>query len=70
MNRLTRITAILIQLQSKRIVTAKEIAYRYKKNRHTGLCPSDPLDCGFDIFDNVNKGRCQKYINQYESSSL
>ncbi len=29
MNRLTRITAILIQLQSKRIVTAKEIASRF-----------------------------------------
>ncbi|WP_420573071.1 hypothetical protein [Kordia sp.] len=28
-NKLTRITAILIQLQSKRIVTAKEIAERF-----------------------------------------
>ena len=35
MNRLTRITAILIQLQSKRIVTAKEIAERFEISLRT-----------------------------------
>jgi predicted DNA-binding transcriptional regulator YafY len=35
MNRLTRITAILIQLQSKRIVTAKEIAGRFEISLRT-----------------------------------
>ncbi len=35
MNRLTRITAILIQLQSKRIVTAKEIAHRFEVSLRT-----------------------------------
>ena len=35
MNRLTRITAILIQLQSKRIVTAKEIADRFQISLRT-----------------------------------
>ncbi len=35
MNRLTRITAILIQLQSKRIVTAKEIAKRFEISLRT-----------------------------------
>jgi len=35
MNRLTRITAILIQLQSKRIVTAKEIAQRFEISSRT-----------------------------------
>lgn len=35
MNRLTRITAILIQLQSKKIVTAKEIAGRFEISLRT-----------------------------------
>lgn len=35
MNRLTRITAILIQLQSKKIVTAKEIAERFEISLRT-----------------------------------
>ncbi len=35
MNRLTRITAILIQLQSKRVVTAKEIADRFEISLRT-----------------------------------
>lgn len=35
MNRLTRITAILIQLQSKKIVTAKEIAERFEVSLRT-----------------------------------
>ncbi len=35
MNRLTRITAILIQLQSKKIVTAKEIADRFEISLRT-----------------------------------
>ena len=35
MNRLTRVTAILIQLQSKRIVTAKEIAERFEVSLRT-----------------------------------
>lgn len=35
MNRLTRITAILIQLQSKRIVAAKEIAERFEVSLRT-----------------------------------
>ncbi|MDC7998404.1 helix-turn-helix transcriptional regulator [Gilvibacter sediminis] len=35
MNRLTRITAVLIQLQSKRIVTAKEIAERFEVSLRT-----------------------------------
>lgn len=35
MNRLTRITAILIQLQSKRVVTAKEIAERFEISLRT-----------------------------------
>ncbi len=35
MNRLTRITAILIQLQSKRIVPAKEIAERFEVSLRT-----------------------------------
>ncbi len=35
MNRLTRITAILIQLQSKKIVTAKEIAKRFEISLRT-----------------------------------
>ena len=35
MNRLTRVTAILIQLQSKRIVTAKEIAQRFEISLRT-----------------------------------
>jgi len=35
MNRLTRITAILIQLQSKKVVTAKEIADRFEISLRT-----------------------------------
>lgn len=35
MNRLTRITAILIQLQSKKVVTAKEIAERFEISLRT-----------------------------------
>lgn len=35
MNRLTRITAILIQLQSKRVLTAKEIAERFEISLRT-----------------------------------
>lgn len=35
MNRLTRITATLIQLQSKNIVTAKEIAERFEVSLRT-----------------------------------
>ena len=35
MNRLTRITAILIQLQSKKVVTAKEIAQRFEISLRT-----------------------------------
>lgn len=35
MNRLTRITAILIQLQSKKIITAKEIAERFEVSLRT-----------------------------------
>lgn len=35
MNRLTRITTILIQLQSKKIVTAKEIADRFEISLRT-----------------------------------
>ena len=35
MNRIDRITAILIQLQSKKIVTAKEIAQRFNKSLRT-----------------------------------
>lgn len=35
MNRLTRITAILIQLQSKKIITAKEIADRFEISLRT-----------------------------------
>ncbi len=35
MNRLTRITAILIQLQSKKIVTASEIAGRFEISLRT-----------------------------------
>lgn len=35
MNRLTRITAILTHLQSKRIVTAKEIADRFEISLRT-----------------------------------
>ncbi len=35
MNRLTRITAILIQLQSKKVVTAKEIASRFEISLRT-----------------------------------
>ena len=35
MNRLSRITAILIQLQSKRIITAKEIATRFEISLRT-----------------------------------
>lgn len=35
MNRLSRITAILIQLQSKRIITAKEIAQRFEISLRT-----------------------------------
>lgn len=35
MNRLTRVTAILIQLQSKKVVTAKEIAARFEISLRT-----------------------------------
>ena len=35
MNRLTRITAILIKLQSKKVVTAREIAEQFEVSLRT-----------------------------------
>lgn len=57
MNRLTRITAILIQLQSKKIVTAKEIAERFEISLRTVYRDVKTLqDAGIPIGSENGKG--------------
>lgn len=57
MNRLTRITAILIQLQSKRIVTAKEIAVRFEISLRTVYRDIKTLqDAGIPIGSEIGVG--------------
>lgn len=57
MNRLTRITAILIQLQSKRIVPAKEIAERFEVSLRTIYRDIKTLqDAGIPIGSEIGGG--------------
>ncbi len=57
MNRLTRITAILIQLQSKRIIPAKEIAERFEVSLRTVYRDIKTLqDAGIPIGSEIGVG--------------